>query len=64
MGGSYFCLTPVCDILSLMADSGMDLENPRPDQKSVGVRDSPIGFFCMAVKQVKNKNYDTVKSCM
>ena len=33
-----------------MAESGMDLEKPSPDQKSVGILDdSPSGFFCIAV---------------
>ena len=32
-----------------MAASGIDLEKPSPDQKSVGMRDdSPSGFFCIA----------------
>ena len=38
---------------SLKFVSGIDLEKPRPDQKSVGMRDSPSGFFCIAEEQEK-----------
>ena len=57
MGDSYLCLTPCWAILSRIADSGIDLENPRPDQKSVGIRDSPIAFCCIAENEtIKIRN--------
>lgn len=49
MGGSANCCSSFLWLsLSRIADSGIDLEKPMPDQKSVGLRASPSGFFNMA----------------
>lgn len=51
-------LTPFCLRRSLITESGIDLEKPRPDQKSVGFLVSPDGSCSMATK-LKVQDYNS-----
>jgi len=51
-------LKPFCFSLSLMTESGIDLEKPRPDQKSVGFLVSPEGSCSIAAMEMSNNLID------
>ena len=48
---SLCCLARACSaaIFSLMTASGMELENPSPDQTELGVLGSTMGLLCIAL---------------